>query len=322
MSDEPPLVSIVTPTFNSAAFIEEHLDSVDAQTYPHVEHVFVDGASTDGTVELIKEYAATHNVRWVSEPDSGNIEATSKGLRMATGEVVVIVPSDDLLFPWSVQTAVEYLQKHPEVDVVHGDSLRRDAERKTWHVQLHKPFSFGYVARTECLTPQAAYFRRRALAGKMDLDPSLRHACDYEWLLRVIRDRRVVNLPEVLATVRKREGAVNREAGVAEAMARETAEVRAKYVDLGGPLNRLVQFWDRLSGALWRRALLSRMLYHSRRIDRGNAPPADHIPWRRFLSTHTVSAGPSRTLRSVVLPNRKTYGVEIRPRSQASRQAG
>ena len=317
MSDEPPLVSIVTPTFNSAAFIEEHLDSVDAQTYPHVEHVFVDGASTDGTVELIKEYAATHNVRWVSEPDSGNIEATSKGLRMATGEVVVIVPSDDLLFPWSVQTAVEYLQKHPEVDVVHGDSLRRDAERGTWHVQLHKPFSFGYVARTQCLTPQATYLRRRTLEGKEDLDPAFRHACDYEWLLRVIHGRRVVNLPEVLAVVLKREGAVNREAGVAEAMVRETAEIRTKYVQTPGPLLTLLRYWDRAYSGLYRRVLLMRMLYHSRKIDRGNVPAGDHVPWRRFLSTHAVTAGPSKTFRSMVLPNRKTYGVEIRPRARS-----
>ncbi len=317
MSDESPLVSILTATLNSVAFIKEHLDSVDAQTYPHVEHVFVDGASTDGTVELIKEYAATHNVRWVSEPDSGAVYATDKGLRMVTGEILVIVPSDDLLFPWSVQTAVEYLHKHPEVDMVHGDSLRWDAERGTWHVQLHKPFSFGYLARTQCLTPQATYLRRRALLGNMELDTSLRHASDYEWLLRVTRGHRVVNLREVLAIARKREGAVNREAGVAEAMARETAELRARYVNLGSPYNRLMRRWDRLSIALWRRVLLLRMIYHSRKIDRGNVPPRDHVPWRHFLSTHAVTAGPSKTLRSMVLPNRKTYGVEIRPRARS-----
>lgn len=314
MTNKQPLVSVVTPTFNSAAFLAEHLDSVGSQTYPNIEHVFVDGGSTDDTVELIKQYAKTHNVTWISEPDGGTADATSKGLRMASGDITVILPSDDLLFPWSVQTAVEYLEKHPDVDVVHGDSLRLEESRDELILRLHKPYSFGYVARTECLTPQATFFRRRAIEGNEHLEPGLRHACDYEWVLRVIQGRRVRNIREVLAVVRKREGAVNRESGVARAMAKETAQIRKRYLNPRNPLNSLLRWWDRISAAAWRRYLLIRMLMLS--VRRNSANGDGEGPWARFLQTHSVTA-PSKSVWSLFFP-RRTYGVHVCRRESRS----
>ena len=191
MTSKKPLVSIITITLNSAEYLGDLIATVEAQTYDNIEHVMVDGKSTDGTVELIRDYAERHNVRWVSEADSGPPEAASKALLMATGDIVVIVPSDDLIFPWSVQTAVDYLVEHPDVDVVHGDSISWDVPSDVWSLRLHKAFTYGYMARTQTITPQAAYFRRHVIAGQENLDPTLPHANDYEWILRVARNREV-----------------------------------------------------------------------------------------------------------------------------------
>ena len=91
-------ISIITITYNSAATLQHALDSVLSQTYPDIEHVLVDGASKDGTRELIEKYAREHaNVRWVSEKDGGIYNAINKGIRMATGDIIGFLHSDDRL---------------------------------------------------------------------------------------------------------------------------------------------------------------------------------------------------------------------------------
>ena len=144
---------------------------------------------------------------------------------------MVIVPSDDLLFPWSVATVVECFRTRSEVDVVHGDWLTWDTTHDVWHLRLNKPFEFAYLTRTNWLTPQATYFRRRALESEGALDLRWPHACDYEWLLRVTKGREVASLSEILAVYSKRPGAVLRYEGAAEAVQREVEEIRARYLN-------------------------------------------------------------------------------------------
>ena len=118
---EETLVSIVTPTLNRADSIGDVLASVAAQTHGSIEHIIVDGGSTDGTVEVVERFSRTarYPIRWISEPDTGMYDAINKGLRMARGDVVAYLNSDDLYFPWSVETAVRTLQEG--CDFVFGD---------------------------------------------------------------------------------------------------------------------------------------------------------------------------------------------------------
>src|SRR3989338_5413748 len=108
-----PLVSIVTASYNQAQFIEETLRSVREQDYPNLEHIVIDGASTDGTVDVLRRYEGTYNMRWISEPDRGHADALCKGFRQATGDILAWLNSDDVYFPGAVTTAVETFRRHP-----------------------------------------------------------------------------------------------------------------------------------------------------------------------------------------------------------------
>ena len=313
MSAEQPRVSIITTTLNSAAFIGEHLASVDAQLYPNIEHVFVDGGSTDGTVQMIKDYAANHNVRWVSEPDSGNSEAVNKGLQMTSGDVLVILPSDDLLFPWSVQTAADYLLARPEVDIVHGDSVARNVAQDVWHLRLHKPFTRGFMARTQCLTAQATYVRRKVVDEVGGIDPEIKHANDYDFWMRATDGRKVHTVREILAVFTKRPGASNMQEGATGSIEEEVAEIRARYLKSRGLALVLLRLWDRVYSAGYRRVLLVRMLYHSARLGRGRPNTGTHPPWPNFLSAHRVSVDSFWVLLRTLMPLRRAYEVRIEP---------
>ena len=94
-----PLFSIVTPTLNRRELLEWTLRSIRGQSYPDLEHVVVDGGSTDGTLALLAEFEGTYPLRWISEPDGGMYNAINKGLRMASGDILAYLNSDDLYFP-------------------------------------------------------------------------------------------------------------------------------------------------------------------------------------------------------------------------------
>lgn len=317
MTKDNPLVSIVTVTFNSADYLPDLIAAVEAQSYTNIEHVLVDGASTDGTLEQIRDYASRRHVQWVSEPDSGTVEAVPKGYRMATGDIVVLLPSDDLIFPWSINVAVDYFRSHPEVDVVHGDSISWDTMTDIWSLRLHKRFSYGYFARTQTITPQATYLRRHVIQGNEELDPSLPHANDYEHLLRLTRGRRVVNIPEILAIFRKRPGAVNMRDDVDELIDQEVSVIRARYIRTSGPFYRVMKMWDRISSAIHRRRQIFQLIKYSRLTAGTGTGLKPGTPWRNFLSAYTVSSTSASGLLSTLLPRRRRYPIDIWSKSSA-----
>ena len=150
-------ISIITITYNSAKTLPRALESVRSQTYGDIEHIIIDGASTDGTVEIIKNYSkgpsdkvpSTKEVRWVSEPDGGIYDALNKGIRMATGDVIGFLHSDDVLYsPDSIgQIAAAF--ESTKADVVYGDLQYCNGDKVTrrWRSNAFKPSSlkFGWM---------------------------------------------------------------------------------------------------------------------------------------------------------------------------------
>jgi glycosyltransferase involved in cell wall biosynthesis len=120
-----PLVTIITPSFNQAHFLEETILSVLNQDYPNIEYMVIDGGSTDGSPEIIKKYS-NQTAFWVSEKDSGQTEAINKGWRRAKGKYITWLNSDDLLLPNALSSTVEFLETHPNVQGVYGDFERID----------------------------------------------------------------------------------------------------------------------------------------------------------------------------------------------------
>lgn len=114
-----PKISIVTPTYNSAQYLEECILSIKKQNYDNYEHIIVDGGSTDGTLDIIKKYEGTYPMKWISESDEGMYDAINKGFRMASGDIYAWLNSDDFYFPWTFQVVAKAFVKK-EIDWLTG----------------------------------------------------------------------------------------------------------------------------------------------------------------------------------------------------------
>lgn len=197
-----PLVSIVTPSFNQAAYLEETLRSVLDQDYPNIEYILVDGGSTDGSQEIIQRYA-DRLAWWVSEKDRGQTDAINKGFAHAHGEILAWLNSDDTYLPGAVAQAVAYLQAHPEAGMVYGDANLVDESgavigkfpaRQTDYRRLRR----GYVH----IPQQAAFFRADLWRQVGPLDPSFYFAMDYDLWVRLAGQAPLHYLPSLWANFR------------------------------------------------------------------------------------------------------------------------
>ena len=128
MPDQPK-VSIITPSFNQARFLEQTIRSVLEQDYPNIEYIVIDGGSSDGSLEIIQKYA-DRLAYWQSQKDKGQTDAINQGFARATGEILAWLNSDDVLYPGAVSAAVRQLHEHPEIGMVYGDCHWINAEGK------------------------------------------------------------------------------------------------------------------------------------------------------------------------------------------------
>jgi glycosyltransferase involved in cell wall biosynthesis len=187
-SDNTPLVSVLTPSYNQAAWLGASLRSVACQTYRNIEHIVMDAGSTDGTLAILEATGAS--VRWRSEPDSGQSEAINKAFRESKGEIIGWINSDDAYFDCRViEDIVACFDAHPDVDVVYGHCAQI-AEDGTIIQMIWVPRFMRRVLRIVNFIGQpVAFIRRSALSDPM-LDESFHFAMDYELWLRLDREGR------------------------------------------------------------------------------------------------------------------------------------
>jgi glycosyltransferase involved in cell wall biosynthesis len=284
-----PLVSVITPTLNQARYILDTLQSVRDQWYEEVEHIVVDGGSSDDTIEILRTQGQPRRFRWTSGPDTGMYDAVNKGLRMARGEILAYLNSDDLYLPWTIQTAVDYLQAHPEVDLVYGDYMSLDERSGTRLLLLQPPYSRGYIRRTGFIPQPTAFWRRSLYEQIGEFNAGLQYVGDCDYWMRAGNASRIAKVDEILAVDRIQQGA-KRSSDSAPLVA-ELARVRRAHRS-GGDLGLL--WLDRAYAAYWRRIQLIRLLAV---VVRTGRPPGR---WARFLSGYRVRPHPLPLMLSLV----------------------
>ena len=239
-------LSVITPSLNQARYIGECLDSVRraaAHAAPHeVEHIVIDGGSTDGTVDLL---TARSDIRWISEKDTGQSNAINKGLAVAKGDILAYLCADDLYEPDAVHTVMEAFLRDPEADLVYGDFyfLEGDSARK--RRKSAASFCPESLRNINPLGQPAVWWRRRVYEKFGDFDESLHFCMDHEYWLRLGTNVRWHYVPEPLAVSRLHTDA--KTSRQLPAMWRETARMLTRD---GW---RLKPWWDAFAIAAWGR---------------------------------------------------------------------
>lgn len=201
-----PKISIVTPNYNQAEFIEETILSVLGQNYKNLEYIIIDGGSTDGSVEIIKKYEK-YLTYWVSEPDAGLYHALQKGFDKATGEVMGWINSDDKLHVNSLQVIAEVFGSFEEVKWLTGCVSGYDENGRTISVVSSKKWSkYHFYISDYKWIQQESTFWRKSLWDKAGacLNLDIKYAADFELWLRFFRYERLFTIQTIIGGFRLR----------------------------------------------------------------------------------------------------------------------
>ena len=223
-------ISIVTPSLNQAEFIERTIQSVLNQDYGRLEHIVIDGGSTDGSLTILKKYQT--RLTWVSEADRGQAEAINKGLKRASGDIVCWLNADDEFTSGALQTVASYFDRHPEAQLVYGDAEAIDEKGQAYGRRGNvKATNFEELATVGDFIVQPATFWRAKLLDELGyLDESLKYCLDYEYWLRVAQKYPLHYLPVPLARER-----FHHQAKTTQATLRRIQEIEAVARRYGGP---------------------------------------------------------------------------------------
>jgi GT2 family glycosyltransferase len=267
------LVSIITPSYNQAPFLEQTIQSVLEQDYPHIEYIVVDGGSTDNSTEIIQKYA-DRLAYWISEKDSGQAEAINKGFARANGEIVAWLNSDDYYMLNTISVAVRCFEQNPDVVMVYGDMFAVDGEGQIINVLKYKQLSLQDLLCFQILGQPSVFFRRSALEKTGVLEPSFHFMLDHHLWLRLAQQGRILHVPQVWSAARYHPQAKN----------------RARAAEFGREAFRVLDWAKKqpvLAGAvsgIKRRALASAHRYDARYLlDGGQNVPALGAWFRAFF---------------------------------------
>lgn len=185
---ELPKISIVTPSLNQGQFIDECIQSVLFQNYPNFEHIIIDGGSTDGTLEILQSYL---HLKWISEPDMGTSDALNKGFRMAEGEIVAWIGTDDRYLPNCFCLIANYFNEYPDIDIVYGNYNWIDEYGNLSKRRYELGFDLFMLKYLHILyiPVVATFFNKRIFNEGNYLSLDYNYANDYEFILRIALQR-------------------------------------------------------------------------------------------------------------------------------------
>jgi glycosyltransferase involved in cell wall biosynthesis len=203
-----PLVSIITPSYNQAEFIEHTIQSVLAQDYPAIEYLVIDGGSKDGSVDIIRSY--DNRIHWwISQPDEGQADAINKGMERASGEIVAWLNSDDLFLPGAVSTAVQAMSQDHALGMVFGDAITIDAEGRPIRKLEFPDWKLKDLMSFRIVCQPAVFMRREAFIRAGGMDRDFHFMLDHHLWIRIARIAQLKHIPEMLGAARHHGAAKN-----------------------------------------------------------------------------------------------------------------
>jgi glycosyltransferase involved in cell wall biosynthesis len=203
------LVSIITPSFNQDAYLEQTILSVLDQDHSPIEYIVVDGASTDKSVDIIRKYS-NRLAYWISEKDNGQADAINKGFAHGTGEVVAWLNSDDYYLAGAISAAVNTFNEHPEVVLVYGNMLAVDEHGKTINTLNYKQLNLKDLLCFQIIGQPAVFMRRSALQTTGGLDPAFHFMLDHHLWIRLAQQGEILHMNQTWAAARYHAEAKNR----------------------------------------------------------------------------------------------------------------
>ena len=184
--NEYPLVTIITPSYNQGRFIEETILSVLNQDYPNIEYMVMDGGSTDNTLEILKKYS--NRIIWFSENDKGQSDAINKGFRLAKGEVIAWLNSDDTYLTGAIRKAVDYLYNiNPDAKFVYGEGYHVSENGEILERYPTEPFSYSHLAETCYICQPTTFWKKEIFKTVGFLNTDLQFAMDYDYWIRIAK---------------------------------------------------------------------------------------------------------------------------------------
>jgi GT2 family glycosyltransferase len=273
------LVSIVTPSYNQALYLEQTIQSVLEQDYPRIEYIVVDGASADNSFEIIKKYN-DRLAYWISEKDSGQAEAINKGFARAKGEILAWLNSDDYYLPDTTSAVTKCFDENPEVVMLYGDMLAVNGEGQTINVLKYRQLSLQDLLCFQIVGQPSVFFRRSALEKTGLLDTSFHFMLDHHLWIRLAQQGRILHVSQVWSAARYHPQAKNR------ARAAEFGREAFRVLDWAKSQPILA---EALSG-VERRALASANRYEARYLLDGGRPASALGAWFRAFFLHPPTA--------------------------------
>jgi glycosyltransferase involved in cell wall biosynthesis len=197
-------ITVITSTYNSITTLQDTIDSIQRQSYCDIETILIDGGSTDGTLEIIKENKGV--TKFISEPDKGIYDALNKGVQLATGDVVGFVHSDDLLASNKIISQIATAFQTHKVDGVYGDLqyVNKNNTNKVIRVWKSCDFKFSMLKNGWMPAHPTLFLKKEVYEKHGNFDLSYKIAADYDFILRIFKDKtlKFSYLPEVITTMR------------------------------------------------------------------------------------------------------------------------
>ena len=230
--DSKPLVSIVTPVYNDVGYIERCILNVLNQSYHHIEHIIVDGMSTDGTLEILERYQDKYpqRIRFISEPDKGGDEAWNKGLKLATGEILGILGADDLFIDDAIESVVDFFSSNSNAKFVYGNHVTINEQGNIIEEHDILEFDFhSFVNSTRHICTTSAFYKAEVMEKIGWLDSS---GDDFEVMIRIARHFKPFTINKVLSKFSSRPNSAFNSPSTFEALKKtrkQTFDVSRRY---------------------------------------------------------------------------------------------